>query len=542
MAARLTVFAGGATAEAAARVCGLPDAEDLLDSLADKSLVTVVDRRYGMLETIRAFCAEQLTDEPSVRRAHAIFFLDLAEQAEPHLRGARQLDWLEALAVEHDNLSAALRWAARTGDVPLGMRLLAAQSTYLWMRGMRSTATASAIALLEAAGPAPDPELGDAYVLCLLAVSGDKAGGELWARHAAAADAIVSASEGARRYPILTFLWPMITAATHDPRTTIVLIARAAEGPDPWERAMARFMWSYSLMARSEYARAEADLVAAVRAFQALGDRWGAMYSLDALGLLAGICGDESAALARTGEALALAEQLGATEDLADLLCNRGDHSLRADPAAARADYERAAELGRRIGLPTYVASALRGLGDAALEEGDLVAARELYERALRHSDPRSLRGVGSRVRLLVGLGRLAEAGGDLDAARTSYGRAVEVAITAGAVQESARAFESLARLALAGNDAWLAAKLLGAASVMRGVVLPDAGDVSARAALGGEAYERAWREGAELTPEQAARLAGVPEAVIDASPLRTIATLSISAGSWDGEREVSSR
>ncbi|WP_219471306.1 ATP-binding protein, partial [Nonomuraea rhizosphaerae] len=524
MAARLTVFAGGATAVAAAEVSGLPEAEDLLDSLADKSLVTVADGRYGMLETIRAFCAEKLADEPSVRRAHAEFFLRLAERAEPDLRGAGQLDRLRSLTAEHDNLHTALRWAARYGDVGLGMRLLAAQSTYLWMRGMRGTATAPAIELLERAGPEPDRRLGDAYVLCLLAVAGDEAGPEWWARQGAVAEAMVSAGEGRREYPVLTFLWPMITAPIRAPEPTLAVITRSAGSPDPWERAISKMIWTYSLMARGEHARAEADLVAALGEFRALGDRWGAMLCHDALAWLAGASGDETAALARAEQALALAEQLDATEDLADLLCNRGDHLQRADPAAARADYERAAELSRRLGIPTYTASALRGLGDVALEEGDLATARELYERARQLLDTRWLRSVSSRIRLLVGLGRLAEAEGDLDRARTSYEQAVEVAMISGPLPESTRAFESLAGLALTRGEAKLAAQLLGAISAVHGAYRQDDLPARVRAVLGDEAYERAWREGAGLTYEQAALLAGVPDAALDGSPLRTLA------------------
>ncbi|WP_433515508.1 ATP-binding protein [Nonomuraea sp. CA-143628] len=534
MAARLTVFAGGATAGAAAEVCGLPDAEDLLDSLADKSLVTVTDGRYGMLETIRAFCAEELTGEPSVRRAHASYFLALAERADPHLRAAEQLDWLESLSAEHDNLRTALSWAAEAGDVRLGMRLLAAQSTYLWMRGMRGTATAPAVELLNKVEP--DPDLGDAYVLCLLTTAGDEAAGQLWTRHSAVADAIVSTGEGTREYPILTFLWPMITSAMHAPEATLAVISRAAHSPDPWERAMSRFMWAYSLMARGEHAQAQADLVSALDDLRALGDRWGSMLSLDALAMLAGMHGSREAALAHTDEAIALAEELGATEDLADLLCNRGDLNLRAGPAAARADYERAAELARRVGVPTNVASALRGLGDLALDEGDLVRARELYEGALRRSDPGWLRSAGNRIRIRLGLGRLAEAEGDREAARDSYRQAVEVAVATGPAPESVHAFESLARLALtdlsseaATGGAWQAAKLLGAGTVMLGGTHPEtpvAADVSARAraVLGEEAYKRAWTEGATLTHSQAALLAGVSEAAIAASPLRLIA------------------
>ncbi|MET8770611.1 BTAD domain-containing putative transcriptional regulator [Streptomyces sp. NPDC004658] len=111
LASRLTVFAGGATLDAVAAVCGVPYPEDPLASLVEKSFLEVSDGRYRMLETIRVFAAGSLTNpgqpgtaptapggpgstpaEPStdlrrLRAAHAAYFLRLAEHAEPFLRG-----------------------------------------------------------------------------------------------------------------------------------------------------------------------------------------------------------------------------------------------------------------------------------------------------------------------------------------------------------------------------------------------------------------------------------------------------------------------
>ncbi|MEU6780458.1 BTAD domain-containing putative transcriptional regulator [Nonomuraea angiospora] len=536
MAGRLTVFSGGATATAAAEVCGLADAEDLLDSLADKSLLQPGGGRYRMLETIRAFCAEQLAGEAhTVRKAHAAYFLDLAERSDPHLRGADQLHHLDLLAAEHDNLQAALRWAAESGEVALGMRLLAAQSSYLWMRGMRAAATAPAVALLEAAGPAPDPELGEAYVLCLLSALAGSTGRDAWESHKSLAETMVTDGSGARRYPLVTFLWPMITAGSIDPTVALTVLRRAARDGDPWERAMARFIWAYPQMTAGEFASAEADLTAALDQFRVLGDRWGMTLALDGLSWLAGTCGDDAAAVARVEEAIVLAEQLGAEEDLPDLLCNRGDHRIATDPAGARADYDRAAELAGRAGLPTYLASALRGLGDVAAVEGDLARARELYERALRQSDPVWVRSAGNLARLHVGLGRVAEAEGDRKTARESYERAVAGAIESGALPETARAFEALAGLAFDGDDAERAATLLGAAVAMRGIELPQEPEVAqrVRAALGDQAYARARRAGARLSHREALALAGVPDEVVDRSPLSAITAVTDQPTPW---------
>ncbi|GAA4206574.1 hypothetical protein GCM10022252_68900 [Streptosporangium oxazolinicum] len=160
LAGRLTVFVGGATLEAAARVCGLREEEavDLLSSLAEKSLVERVGERYRMLETIRAYCAERLaeTGETEARRdAHASYYADLAATADSHLRGAGQLEWLRRLDEEHDDLHAALRWAVDTGRTARGLRLLAGLAMYWWLRGRRSEGAGLAVDLLAAIGSLP---------------------------------------------------------------------------------------------------------------------------------------------------------------------------------------------------------------------------------------------------------------------------------------------------------------------------------------------------------------------------------------------------
>ncbi|MFI9597672.1 tetratricopeptide repeat protein [Nonomuraea sp. NPDC052265] len=73
----------------------------------------------------------------------------------------------------------------------------------------------------------------------------------------------------------------------------------------------------------------------------------------------------------------------------------------------ARADYERAAELARRAGCPTYLAAALRGLADVHLLAGEKTLARTLYEQALERFDPHWVRRSGGRIRALMGARRV---------------------------------------------------------------------------------------------------------------------------------------
>jgi predicted ATPase len=119
---RLSVFAGGWTLEAAEAVGsgqGVEEGEvlDLLSGLVEKSLVVARESqesgvRYRMLEPVRQYAREKLEksgETPAAKRAHAGYFLALAEEAESELFGPRDVEWLERLEEEHDNISEPLR-------------------------------------------------------------------------------------------------------------------------------------------------------------------------------------------------------------------------------------------------------------------------------------------------------------------------------------------------------------------------------------------------------------------------------------------------
>jgi predicted ATPase len=149
---RLAVFAGGCTPDVVSAVCGqLQAAEDLLPTLAsllDKSLIRqdageVESGRFYMLETIREYAMERLIashEAEAVRRAHAQYYMALAEEAEPKLVGNEQPAWLVRLEQEHDNIRAALTWALggtdRGGaDVEIGARICAGYWRFWLIRG-----------------------------------------------------------------------------------------------------------------------------------------------------------------------------------------------------------------------------------------------------------------------------------------------------------------------------------------------------------------------------------------------------------------------
>lgn len=132
---RLAVFAGSFALDAAEAVAGAD--LDILQSLAEKSLVRLwPSGRFGMLETIREYAAEQLATDPgaaAIREAHARFYQALVERRETDLRGSRQDEALAEVELEHPNIRAALAWSLAAGHPELAVAICAAVHGY-WMR------------------------------------------------------------------------------------------------------------------------------------------------------------------------------------------------------------------------------------------------------------------------------------------------------------------------------------------------------------------------------------------------------------------------
>jgi non-specific serine/threonine protein kinase len=143
---QLAVFVDGFTLEAASTVAdGMHDVGQAIErvaTLVDQSLLIPQAEvaevpRFGMLETIREFALDELRrsgEEPAVRRRHGEYFRDLAERAEPALRGPDQPAWLARLEAERGNLRAVLDWSLEGGEAETGLRLAGALYWFWFLR------------------------------------------------------------------------------------------------------------------------------------------------------------------------------------------------------------------------------------------------------------------------------------------------------------------------------------------------------------------------------------------------------------------------
>jgi predicted ATPase/class 3 adenylate cyclase len=129
---RLAVFAGTFPVAAAEDVARAD--LDGLEALVDASLLKPIgDDRFLMLETIREYAAEKLSaarDADEVRRRHAAFFTELAEEAYEH-RFDAEAEWSERLELDHDDLRVALDWLT-ANDPDRALALLGALG-WFWL-------------------------------------------------------------------------------------------------------------------------------------------------------------------------------------------------------------------------------------------------------------------------------------------------------------------------------------------------------------------------------------------------------------------------
>jgi predicted ATPase/class 3 adenylate cyclase len=154
--ARFAVFAGGARLDAIETVVfGRDDPTDPLDaiaSLVDKSLIRQEsepggESRFRMLSTIREYAMERLAERgeaEELRERHAAWVVSLAEESAPRVFGEEQRPVLDRYEMEHDNIRAALAWAAESGHTETALRLLASTWRFWQMRGFLAEARETA--------------------------------------------------------------------------------------------------------------------------------------------------------------------------------------------------------------------------------------------------------------------------------------------------------------------------------------------------------------------------------------------------------------
>ena len=357
---RLSVFAGGCTLEAVEAVCdtksdlGL-DVLDGMASLVDKSLVQQeeqVDKetRFMMLSTIREYALERLAeteDGPATRRAHAAYYLVLAEEGAEGI--AAEPEWLDRFDVEYENFRLAIDFLIKTADAEWSMRLGAALFRF-WETREHLTEGRDAVSRI-------------------LAMEGAAARQKLRARLLFAA-AVLAATQSDYACARPLFEESLETCVKLNDRRGVAV----------------------ALNALAVNARERGELAAAARLFEQslgmwkeLGDPTDTARALSNLASVMKLQGDYERAFSLYDECLTTFHHVGDGTGAAWTLNYMGDVAReKTDLAAARSYCEQSLAEFRRLGDRWGIASTLSDLASLSSDQGNNAEARRLYGESIK--------------------------------------------------------------------------------------------------------------------------------------------------------------
>jgi predicted ATPase/class 3 adenylate cyclase/DNA-binding CsgD family transcriptional regulator len=512
---RLSAFVDGCTLEAIEAVCDARDnktgAVSVLDgvaSLIDKSFLQQTEQegeqpRLVMLETIREYGLELLEtsgEMEAMRQAHAEFYLQLAEEAEPKLGGLQQAVWLERLEQELDNLRAALWWLLEREEVEqsieMALRLAGALQRFWEVHGHWSEGRDFLERALSrskgAAAPVQVKALKAAAHLAFIQRDIDRA------------EALFEES---------------LTRCRELGDTAGIALSLRLLGLIAWRRY--NFVMAISLTEQS------------LALFREVGHKEGIAWSLSNLASLVGEQGEYARAISLTEESLALFRALGNLEGIAFSLFGLADILFisQGDPSKVHTLLQEGLAVCREMGHKDGLAWGLCLLGQVFLQQGDSVKARSLLEESML-----LYRGLGNRniAWFLILLARTAASEGDKAAARAIYEESMAIGREVGFYPYDAFHLEGLADVVAAQGDLVWAAQIWGLAEALReamGVPIPPVERAShersvsaARAQVGEKAFAAAWVEGRMMIPEQALAAQGkvmIPSWQTSATPVK---------------------
>jgi non-specific serine/threonine protein kinase len=483
--ARLAVFVGGWTLDAAEVVCGpeLPDEGEvlpLLTQLVAKSLVKVevgdAEARYTFLETIRAYAWGRLTasgEGAECRARHAYYYQQLAEAAEPQLTGPQQSEWLDRLEAEHDNLRAALGWSQATPDGGgVGLWLVGALSRVWVLRGYLAEGRdwGARVLLHPAARERTAARARALFGAGRLAhVQGDLAAARAPLEESAAIWRELGES---RQLANAQTLLGLVLAGLGEAGAARAVLQESVgllrQGGDPWGLARALFCLGEVTANEADYATATVLLDESLGLFRQVGDQAFIANTLMALGELAREQGDLDAAARLGAESLALYQAQGFTSGIAYTLTDLGDVAwAQGALATAREHYAESLRLCRDLADEEGIATGLRHLGQIAHAEGDLGQAAALLRESVLLK--RRLGHKPGVAQALLSLGWvLLDAGAGADAAGC-FAESVALAEELGSARGRADGLLGLAAGALAAGDAAEAARLLAEVAAVPG-------------------------------------------------------------------------
>jgi predicted ATPase/class 3 adenylate cyclase len=391
---RLSVFAGGATLEAAESVCaGDPvdpyDLLDLLGRLVEKSLVatdpTSAEARFRLLETVREYARGRLVEADEAgptQRRHRDWYVALVDEVSPaFFRGPEPAEALRRLDREHDDLRAALEWCLdQPGEGRAGLRIAAGLWRYWEIRGHVTEGRGWLARMAEAVGDEVSALRADALTGAgnLALMQGDFRAASTFHE----ASLALHRRLGDQR---------SVAYAANNLANAALQLGDHARARSLYEEAitLTREMGdvrgaAFGSINLADVLAREGDVVAAqdlqeeiLVSIRQLGDRWTEAFALDTFALASGRSGDPATARSLHVEALAILEEIGDRRGVARVLTHLASLALSADDTdRARGLFRQSLAIRQELGDMPGLASAMENLAGAVAADDAEAAAR----------------------------------------------------------------------------------------------------------------------------------------------------------------------
>jgi predicted ATPase/class 3 adenylate cyclase len=492
---RLAVFVGGCTLEAAEAVCNAGqdlegDVQDGVAGLVDKSLLRQEEQIDGeprllMLETIREYALERLAasgEAEAMRRQHATFFLQLAEESLPKMNSAEQSIWLKRLEADHDNLRAAMQWLLEQEGTEqkreMALRLGVALQWFWFNRGYIRE--------------------GQIFLEWVL-------GAQEGFVSAVLAKALYAAAD-------LAFYNGDLEQSEALSKKCLAL---SQEQGDTVGIANGLFTLGSCARLRCQHATACSQLEEAAVLFQEVGDEWKRGVCLSELARIFATQGEYDRTHPLLEESLEIYRTLGFQTRIGWVLSLQAEVLFLSggDLAEAQSLAEQSLPLIREGGQTWQGAWPLQLLGQIFLQQRKPDRARQMCEESLAVFQEWGEKSI-DRDTLLLSLARVVACQGDLAAAQQLYLKSLALARAIGANNSIAFCLECLAAVVAAQGEPRWAARLWGAAEAWREAFetpMPpvyradyERAVAAARTQLGRKIFAAAWAQGRAMPPEQA--------------------------------------
>jgi len=386
---RLSSFHEGWTLEAMERVCCAPEdrhrALDALDALVEKGLVRVVGTsgRYALLETIRAFAAEQLHaagEVDATRKAHADWFTDFAAGVAAALRTTDQIDAMQRALADDANTHAATDWliaraTAGDGDALEQGLLLCGYLDWVWhLNGQHVTARVVLDKLLALTADRP-PSRGRALASLaagMVSTTTDEWDRSLseWRRGLEDGEAVGDREAAAEGLMGMGYCH-LSMGQMADAETALDDAIARSRGVSDFVLELSMTLKGLLLFATGNVDAGMELVHDARRIQQRIGDYEGGGLALSFLAQMTFAKGDSTGALALYADALASFEAVGDRPEKARVLCETGWAALAAaDARAAMRAFRRTVQAYEEVGSPRGTGLALLGIAAVEAAEG----------------------------------------------------------------------------------------------------------------------------------------------------------------------------